>query len=279
MLGRDPYHNPWELDTLGLALQSEESVSKLIVVLADLQVPYHDPKYIRVMEKFVTAVRRSKQFEKVEVGQIGDLMDQPEVGRWNKGAAGEYAGTFWKGVRTTRQILDAFQFDWIKVGNHDRRIEDYIAKYAPALAGEDSEYTLDTLLHIDTRRTKLKRDAFKVAPGWVAAHGDEGSLSPIAGRTAFGLTGRWDASVVCGHTHRAGTVSTTIGMAGNRRRITGMEIGNGMLERSATYIRSGAPNWQKAFGLFVVERGKTYEQLVMMTPSCQFVWDGKVWKP
>src|SRR3546814_2032735 len=35
---------------------------------------------------------------------------------------------------------------------------------------------------------------------------------------------RWDASVVCGHTHRAGTVSTTIGMGeSNRRRITGME--------------------------------------------------------
>lgn len=253
---------------------------KLIIVLADLQVPYHDPRYIKVMKKFVTAMRQSRQFRRVEVGQIGDLMDQPETGRWNKGAAGEYAGTFWSGVRTTREIISQFQFDWIKVGNHDRRVEDYIEKYAPALGGEDSEWNLDTLLHIDTRRTRLHRQPFEMAPGWVAAHGDEGALSPIAGRTAFNLTSRWDASVVCGHTHRAGTVSTTIGLGdGNRRRITGMEVGNGMLESSATYIKSGAPNWQKGFGVFVVERGVTHDHLVLMNPDSTFAWDGKIYRP
>lgn len=253
-------------------------MAKLIIVLADLQVPYHDPAYVKVMAKFVKAMRASRQFRKVEVGQIGDLQDQPEVGRWNKGAAGEYAGTFWSGVRTTREIVDLFQFDWVKVGNHDRRVEDYIAKYAPALGGDDSEWNLNSLLGL-TNKT-LRREPFEMAPGWVAAHGDEGSLSPIAGRTAFNLTSRWDASVVCGHTHRAGTVSTTIGLGeDNRRRITGMEVGNGMLESSATYIKSGAPNWQKAFGLFIVERGRTYDHLVMMNPDSTFAWDGRIWKP
>lgn len=255
-------------------------MAKLIVVLADLQVPYHDPKYIKVMHKFVTATRRSKQFRKVEVGQIGDLTDQPETGRWNKGAAGEYAGTFWSGIRTTREIVELFQFDWIKAGNHDRRVEDYISKYAPALGGDDSEITMESLLRVGRgAKTKLYRQPFEMAPGWIAAHGDEGGLNQVAGRTAFGLAQRWNASVVCGHTHRAGTVSTTVGMAGNRRRITGMEVGNGMLEASATYIRSAAPNWQKAFGLFVVDRGQTFDQLVMMTPDCQFTYDGKIWRP
>ena len=255
-------------------------MAKLIIVVADLQVPYHDPDYVKVMLKFTRAMRKSRQFSKVEVGQIGDLQDQPETGRWNKGAAGEYAGTFWSGVRETRRIIDLFQFDWIKVGNHDRRVEDYIAKYAPALGGDDSEWNLDSLFGIDRRKTKLHRAPFEMAPGWIAAHGDEGGLSPIAGRTAFGLTSRWDKSVVCGHTHRAGTVSTTIGMGSeNRRRITGMEVGNGMLESSATYIKSGAPNWQKAAGLFVVDRGQTYDHLVMMTPDCKFTWDGKIWRP
>ncbi len=251
---------------------------KLIIVLADLQVPYHDPDYIKVMLKFVKAQRQSGKYRKVEVGQIGDLQDQPEVGRWNKGAAGEYSGTFWSGVRETRRIIQQFDFDWIKVGNHDRRVEDYITKYAPALGGEDSEWNLNSLFGLSDK--VLRRKPFEMAPGWVAAHGDEGSLSPIAGRTAFNLTSRWDASVVCGHTHRAGTVSTTIGLGeGNRRRLTGMEIGHGMLESSATYIRHGAPNWQRAFGLFVVERGQTYDHLIMMTPDCRFVWDGRLYKP
>src|SRR3546814_4632830 len=99
-------------------------------------------------------MRNSPKYRKVEVGQIGDLMDQPEVGRWNKGAAGEYAGTFWTGVRETRRIIELFQFDWIKIGNHDRRVEDYIEKYAPALGGEDSEWNIDSLLQIDTRHPK-----------------------------------------------------------------------------------------------------------------------------
>lgn len=252
---------------------------KLIVVLADLQVPYHDPKYIKVMKRFVTEMRKSKQHS-TEVGQIGDLNDQPEVGRWNKGAAGEYAGTFWAGIRATREIIDLFGFDWIKAGNHDIRVESYIAQYAPALGGPDSEITLESLFQIGPGTgVDLHRKPFRMAPGWIAAHGDEGGLSQVAGRTAYGLAQRWNTSVVCGHTHRAGTVSTTVGLPGSRRRITGMEIGNGMLEKSATYIKSSSPNWQKGFGLFVVDGGKTYDQLVMMQPDCSFTYDGKVWKP
>lgn len=254
-------------------------MAKLIIVLADLQVPYHDPAYIRVMSKFVKAMRTGSTYRTVQVGQIGDLMDQPEVGRWNKGAAGEYAGTFWSGVRETRQIIDLFQFDWIKIGNHDRRVEDYITKYAPALGGDDSEWNIDSLLHVDTRHTKIHRKPFEIAPGWIGAHGDEGSLSPIAGRTAYQLALRWDRSVICGHTHRAGTVSTTVGTPDARRRITGLEIGNGMLEESATYIRSGAPNWQKAFAVLVVDRGRTYEHLIMMDADCSFEWNGRIYRP
>ena len=254
-------------------------MSKLIIVLADLQVPYQDPAYIKVMLKFTRAMRASPLYRKVEVGQVGDLQDQPEVGRWNKGAAGEYAGTFWEGVRETREIIRVFDFDWIKVGNHDRRVMDYIERYAPALGGPDSEINLEGLFRIDLKRTKLHHKPFDVAPDWICAHGDEGGLSPVAGRTAFGLAARFDRSVICGHTHRAGHVSTTVGTPGNRRRITGMEIGNGMDEESATYIKSGAPNWQKAFGMLVVDRGRTYEHLIMMDSDCSFEWNGKTYRP
>ena len=254
-------------------------MSKLIIVVADLQVPYQDPKYISVMLKFTKAMRASRLYRKVEVGQIGDLQDQPEVGRWNKGAAGEYAGTFWSSVRETRRIIDTFQFDWIKVGNHDRRVLEYIEKYNPALSGPESEITLEWLFRTDPKRTKLHHKPFDIAPDWIGAHGDEGALSPVAGRTAFSLTSRWDRSVVCGHTHRAGHVSNTIGREDARRRLTGMEVGNGMMESSAVYIKHGAPNWQKAFGILVVDRGRTYEHLVMMDSDCQFEWNGKTYKP
>lgn len=244
----------------------------MIVILADLQVPYHDPKYIKVMKKFMDAIRPDQR------GQIGDLMDQPEVGRWNKGAAGEFAGTFWRNIKTTRQLVDELKLDWVKVGNHDERMELYLQRYAPALGGPDSEFTLDSVLHREGY-VRLERKPFRVAPGWVVAHGHEGSLSPIAGRTAYSLAQRWHASVVCGHTHRLGTVSTTVGLPGSRRTLTGMEIGHGMLEKHATYVKTGAPNWQKGFGILVVDGSKTYHHAVHMQPDCSFSWDGKIWKP
>lgn len=246
---------------------------KLIAILSDLQIPFMDPNYPKVMRKFLDAVQPD------EVGQIGDLLDMPEVGRWNKGAAGEYAGTFWKSIRATRKLLDEFDFDWIKVGNHDERMEVYIDRYAPALGGPDSEFTLDSVLRMGDRKARLERKPFRLAPGWIAAHGHEGSLSPVAGRTAYGLAQRWNASVVCGHTHRLGTVSTTVGLPGSRRTITGMEIGHGMAEKHATYIKSGSPNWQKGFGILVVDGNTTYHHVVHMQPDCSFQYDGKVFKP
>jgi hypothetical protein len=253
-------------------------MAKLIVVIPDLQVPYQDPEFVRVMLKFVKAMRASRRYTKVEVGQIGDLMDQPTVGRWNKGAAGEFKGTFWAEVRETRKIIEQFQFDWIKIGNHDRRVMDYMEKYAPALGGEDSEWNLEALFRTP-KKTKLLHSPEFIAPGWVAAHGDEGGLSRIAGGTAFAMTATWDASVVCGHTHRAGILSRTVGLPGHRRRLTGMEVGHGMVETAATYIKSKSPNWQRGFGLLVVERGKTYPQLVLLDADNSFTFDGRVYRP
>lgn len=248
---------------------------KLIVVVADLQIPYHDPKYIKSLVGFIGQMKKSRRFDRVEVGQIGDFTDQPETGRWNKGAAGEYRGTFWSGIRAGRKIAEEFRFDWIKVGNHDRRVEDYIEKFSPALGGPDSEWNLDTLFP----GVDFRRDPFKMAPGWIAAHGDEGGSSQVAGMTAFKLTAQWDQSVVCGHTHRAGILSKTIGLPGSRRRVAGMEVGHGMVESAATYIKSKAPNWQRGFGAFVVDGRKTYDQLVIMNPDRSFTYDGRIFRP
>jgi hypothetical protein len=60
---------------------------------------------------------------------------------------------------------------------------------------------------------------------------------------------------------------------------TGMEIGHGMLEKHAAYIKSGSPNWQKGFGILIVSGGKTHHHVVTMQTDCSFMWDGKMWRP
>lgn len=52
-----------------------------------------------------------------------------------------------------------------------------------------------------------------------------------------------------------------------------------MVEKHASYIKSGSPNWQKGFGVLIVDGGKTYHHAVQMNPDCSFSYDGKVWTP
>lgn len=242
---------------------------KSILILPDLQVPYHDPKYIRVMESFI------QDFQPDEIGQIGDLMDQPQPSRWNKGLAGEYENTLQKDIDTTKSIIDRLHIQWVKMGNHDERIEAYVERYAPALRSLHS-LRFEELLGLEDRGITLYREPFEVAPGWVAAHGHEGSLSSVSGRTAYGLARRFDRSVVCGHTHRAGIVSETVGLK-KHRTFTGMEVGHGMDLKYATYVKS--PNWQKAFGVLYVEGKEVQPHLIAVANDNSFIFEGKKYRP
>lgn len=239
---------------------------KTILILPDLQVPFHDRKFVDLMSKF------QDHLQPDEVGQIGDLMDQPQPSRWNKGLAGEFEQTLQHDLELTKGIIKDLSINWIKLGNHDERIELYVKKYAPALDSL-AALRLEQLLDLDSTGTQLHREPFAVAPGWIASHGHEGGLSQVAGRTAYGLARRFDRSVVCGHTHRAGIVSETIGVDRNRRVITGIEVGHGMDLKYATYVKS--PNWQQAFGILNVD-GKHVQPELVYVHNHRFIYQGKV---
>ena len=235
-----------------------------ILILPDLQIPYHDPKFVKVMENFI------REYRPDEVGQIGDFLDQPQPSRWSKGMAGEYAGQLQKDINLGKELIDRLRIDWIKLGNHDERIEIYVDRYAPALSDLQC-IRIEQLLGLEEKGVVLRREPFEVAPGWIAAHGHEGGLSSVAGRTAFGLAKRYDSSVVCGHTHRAGIVSETVGIV-RRRVITGLEVGHGMDLRKATYVRQ--PNWQQAFGVLKVD-GRLVQPELIPVHNGTFIYEGK----
>lgn len=241
---------------------------KSILILPDLQIPYHDRRFVDLMGRFI------EEFKPDEVGQIGDLMDQPQPSRWSKGMAGEYADTLQKDLDLTKQIIKDLRINWIKIGNHDERIEEYVKRYAPAL-GSLRALEIGELLDLNVTGVKLYREPFSIAPGWIIAHGHEGGLSQVAGRTAYSLAKRYDSSVIAGHTHRAGVVSETVGIGKHRRVLTGMEIGHGMDLKYATYVKS--PNWQQAFGMMWVD-GKTVQAELIPVNNHKFIYQGKVFK-
>jgi len=247
-----------------------------VVILPDIQYPYHDKRFVNALIDFVAA------FQPDELGQIGDLIDQPEPSRWNKGMAGEYAGTLQESLTGTTDLLSRFREAagdipfWIKEGNHDLRVAAYVSRYAPAL-GVLTALDMVSLLGLDALGIEYRRDVFSVAPGWLAAHGHEGSLNRVSGSTALSLARKFGMSVVCGHTHRLGMQHETTGMSNRLRTITGMEVGHAMDMSKAGYLPGGTANWQQGFGILRVRNGRTHAQLVPVVNRA-FVVDDVTYK-
>lgn len=249
---------------------------KTTVIIPDLQTPDHDPKYLTSLLAFIA------DFQPDALVNVGDLLDSPEPARWSKGYAEEYAPTLQKSADMARDILRKFTAAApnatrdIRLGNHDERVETYVSRYAPAL-GSLSALRFENLVGLGDSGWRLHRRIFAVAPGWVCAHGHEGSLRPTAGGTAIGLARKLGYSVVCGHTHRAGLVPESFGFNGQLKTLVGMEVGHGMDIRKASYLKTGAGNWQQSFGILRIEGQKVFPELVLVQPGGRFIVEGSTY--
>lgn len=242
--------------------------TKTIVVMPDVQAPLHDKILVN---KFVDFIQ---DFQPTEIAQVGDFTDSTEISRWVRGKKPEFAGDLRNGFIEAQYILEDIRevFDGrfrIVRSNHDDRLELYIKSCAPGLASfGDHELSFESLMHFDDYEVEFIRDGVVelVKDEWIMGHGDEGSLSPQAGKTAFGLAkNKFGVNVVCGHTHRAGQTTESYGYNGKiRRSLTGLEVGHFMDLRQAEYLdKSGrTANWQQAFGILETINGKTFPHLI-----------------
>lgn len=243
------------------------------VVLPDMQVPYQDKKLVEALQYFV------KDYQPDQLAHVGDHLDAPEPSRWNKGMAGEYATTLQKSVDESVKILADFKHALgdkpfhFKMGNHDERVETYVSRYAPALTSL-ADLKMENLLKLDHLGIQCHRHVYDIAPGWVLAHGHEGSLNRVAGSTAMSLARKMGKSVVCGHTHRAGIQHETTGYNGRTQSIYGMEVGHAMSLKDAGYLKYGGANWHQAFGILRTNGRHTTPELVMIQGR-SFTVDGK----
>ena len=247
---------------------------KKIVVLSDMQIPYHDKKSVDAVIKFV------KDYKPDELFCVGDEADSPEPSRWNKGSAGEYAGTLQAGLDKTAEVMAAFKnalgdkpFHVMR-SNHGDRIQHYVSRYAPALASlRDLEYS--KLLCYRENEITYHDKLWSFAPGWIMAHGDEGNLSRQAGGTALALARKTGSSVVCGHTHRLGIQHEHSGFNGKiQKRLFGLEVGHLMDLSQASYLNTGSANWQQGFGLLYIDKKIVTPSIVPIT-NRSFVVEGK----
>lgn len=256
-------------------------MTERIVCISDTQVPYDDRKALKAVIGFIG------DYQPTRVIQIGDLMDFPQPSRWSAGTKAEFEGSIFQDCEQAkrrflgplREVYDG-PFD-VHEGNHDERARVYLAKNSPALA-ESAAFNVEKLLDFDGFGIGLLPEFHDVAPGWVSTHGHRGGirLSPIAGNTAMGAARRFGKSVVMGHTHRLGIISETRGYGGDKKNekiVTGMEVGNLMNMKLATYLKGGTANWQQGFGLLTVEGLHVKAETVPIIRG-KFSVDGRTWE-
>ena len=248
---------------------------KKVVVVSDMQVPFHDPKAIRNLSKFI------RHFKPDEVILIGDEIDFNTISRWSRGTAEEFMTTIGDDRDTCVDIL------WELTGsvpvanmvrsNHTDRLFNSLAMRLPALR-ELQELQFERFMRLDEMGIKFHRKPYEIAgTNWIAIHGDEQGTLPTAGASAMRAARLHGKSVVQGHTHRLGLMTFTES-SGYKvgRTLYGMEVGNLMNFAEAKYTK-GTANWTQGFGILRIHGSRVAPQLVPIERDGSFIVEGKVY--
>jgi hypothetical protein len=241
---------------------------KKIVVISDLQVPYHDERAVRNVASFI------KRFKPDQVITIGDEIDLPQISRWTEGTPGWFEQSLGADRDATVEILWDLQVTDMIRSNHTDRLYNVIMKKIPAFLALP-ELKFEKFMKLDELGIKFHRKPLEFAPDWIAIHGDEGSVKPTPGLTALDAARKHGKSVVCGHTHRAGQSAFTEASGGVLGRVLrGVEVGNLMDFKKAGYTK-GVANWQQAFAVFYVDKKAVTNTIVHIEKDGSFVFEGK----
>jgi len=241
---------------------------KKIVVISDLQVPYHDERAVRNVASFI------KRFKPDQVITIGDEIDLPQISRWTEGTPGWFEQSLGADRDATVEILWDLQVTDMIRSNHTDRLYNVIMKKIPAFLALP-ELKFEKFMKLEELGIKFHRKPLEFAPDWIAIHGDEGSVKPTPGLTALDAARKHGKSVVCGHTHRAGQSAFTEASGGVLGRVLrGVEVGNLMQFSKAGYMK-GTGNWQQAFAVFYVDKKAVTNTIVHIEKDGSFVFEGK----
>ncbi len=249
---------------------------KRIVVLSDMQIPYHDKRAVRNVLGFLA------EYKPDEIASVGDEVDFPQISRWTRGMAGEYKGDLQAHCDAGKRVLAGLRAAHdgpihVSRSNHMDRPLTYVRTRAPGLMGLKA-LEVPSLLDFDKYGITYHEEPYEIAPGWLLAHGDEGGSSRAPGGTALALARKWGYSVVCGHTHKLGIQHEH--MSVNHRMVRerfGFEVGNLMDLKSAHYLRAGHANWNQGFGILYVDKHRVTPVPVFIRPNGTFVVEGKTY--
>lgn len=241
---------------------------KRIVVVSDLQIPYHDPVAVSNLAKFI------KVFKPDQVVTIGDEIDLPQISRWEEGRMGSFAQTLDDDRNLTVDILWDLQVTDVIRSNHTDRLYNVIMSKIPAF-GALPELRFEKFLKFDELGITFHKNPMAIAPNWIAVHGDHTPIKQQGGLSALEAARRHGKNVISGHTHRAGRSAFTEASGGRLGRVLhGVEVGNLMDFKQASYTK-GTANWQQAFAIMYVNGKSVQVDIIHIEKDGTFIVGGK----
>jgi predicted phosphodiesterase len=222
-----------------------------ILVLSDLHIPYHDIKALTVAFDY----GKKENINTIFIN--GDLLDFYQISRFvnveRKRSVAEELQMAKEFLIVLRDTFPEASLYFL-LGNHDTRLQHYLANKAPELLDVE-EFQLEYLLEADKYKMKVIEDTTLVKMGKLAVtHGHlliRGIFAPVS--AARGAFLRAKASVMIGHTHKISTHSeTTI----NSKVITCYSTGC-LCELTPAYNPFGN-NFTHGFSHVKVENGGHY---------------------
>lgn len=241
---------------------------KKIVIVSDMQIPFHDTVAVRNLSGFI------KKFRPDQVVTIGDELDFNELGRWVEGRAEWFAQTLGENRDLGVEILWDLQVTDVIRSNHTDRLYNQIASKLPAL-GSLPELRFEKFMKFDELGITFHKNPMPIAPNWIAVHGDHTPIKQQGGLSALEAARRHGKNVISGHTHRAGRSAFTEASGGRIGRVLhGVEVGNLMDFKQAHYTK-GSANWQQAFAIMYVKGKNVQVDIIHIEKDGTFIVAGK----
>lgn len=249
---------------------------KTTVILPDIQYPFHDALMLDKIMRVLDDLKPDAVF------QIGDGIDFPQVSRWTKGTAGEYAPTLQEHISGFTQVLSDIRaivpnakITWLE-GNHDLRLRDFVKQYAAPLTTLDA-LSVENLFGLDKLDVSYEQGPVRLATNTYAIHGHEsGSYTSTAQGWDAKFTKRYgsDKSFIFGHTHQPFLLTRAYGFNGKVTPRFTMNAGSIMDPTEARYVKDGSVSWTMSFAVLRDDGKRVYPELITAVDR-GFYFDGK----
>lgn len=241
---------------------------KQYLIVPDIHVPYHDPKFIAFITRLLAHLKKSGNLK--GLAQLGDFVDFFQISTYPKDPSRRNTITDDMADYTT--IMNEWASylprggEYLQLeGNHEARLQRYISQNARDI------YELVTSVGSYLKSRYKGQATFHWHPykRWNSC--SIGDVTLLHGfyynqHTAATNLAKYKTSVICGHTHRVQMISDGVHYSAT--------LGHGSDEKETAHSPTPT-SWQQACGVLTVDsKGKTALEIILVNGG-KGVYGGK----